>query len=117
VQRKEVTQLIPSLLIILMGSIDCATTVIGVFYAGDRELNPLMASIISSGIGAFLMVKIGATILIALTYIFARQILMRMPDKTGKAFRYSFKLLTFAYAGLICYLLLAVANNLLVLIR
>jgi len=112
--RKEV---IPSLLIILMGSIDCVTTVIGVFYSGDRELNPLMASIVSTGMGTFLVVKIGATIFIALTYIFARQVLMRMPDKDGRAFRYSFKFLTFAYAGLLCYLFLAVANNLLVLIR
>ena len=112
--RKEVT---PSLLIILMGSIDCVTTVIGVFYSGDKELNPLMASIVSSGIGVFLVVKIGATILIALTYIFARQVLMRMPDKNGRAFHYSFKFVKFAYAGLICYLFLAVANNLLVLIR
>ena len=109
--------MIPSLLVILMGSIDCATTVVGVFYSGDRELNPLMASIVSSGIGAFLAVKIGATIFIALTYIFARQVLMRMPDKNGLAFRYSFRFLTFAYAGLLCYLSLAVANNLLVLIR
>jgi len=112
--RKEV---IPSLLVILIGFIDCVTTVIGVFYSGDRELNPLMASIASTGLGAFLLVKIGATIFIALTYIFARQILMRVPDKNGRAFRYSFKFLTFAYAGLLCYLSLAVANNLLVLIR
>jgi hypothetical protein len=112
--RKEV---IPSLLIILMGSIDCVTTVIGVFYFGDKELNPLMASIVGSGIGAFLLVKIGATIFIALTYILARQVLMRMPDKNGRTFRYSFKFLTVAYAGLLCYLFLAVANNLLVLIR
>jgi len=112
--RKEV---IPSLLIILMGLIDCVTTVIGVFYSGDRELNPLMAGIVSSGIGTFLVVKIGATIFIALTYIFARQVLTRMPDKNGKAFRYSLKFLTFAYAMVICYLLLAVTNNLLVLIR
>jgi len=112
--RKEV---IPSLLIILVGSVDCVTTVIGVFYFGDKELNPFMASIISNGIGAFLAVKVGATIFIALTYIFARQILMRMPDKNGRTFRYSFKFLTFAYAGLFCYLFLAVANNLLVLIR
>jgi hypothetical protein len=112
--RKEV---IPSLLIILIGSIDCVTTVIGVFYSGDKELNPLMASIVNTGIGTFLIVKIGATILIALTYIFARQVLNRMPDKNGRAFRYSFKFLTFAYAGLLCYLFLAVANNLLVLIR
>jgi hypothetical protein len=112
--RKEV---IPSLIVILMGSIDCVTTVIGVFYSGDKELNPLMAGIVSSGIGTFLVVKIGATIFIALTYIFARQVLMRMPDKNGRAFHYSFKFLTFAYAAVISYLFLAVANNLFVLVR
>ena len=100
-----------------MGTLDCVTTVIGVLYSGAVELNPFMAGIVSSSIGAFVFVKIAATIMIALTYVFARQVLMRMPDKNGRAFHYSFKFLTFAYAGIVFCLFLAIANNLLVLIR
>ncbi len=66
---------IPSLLIILMGTLDCVTTILGVAYAGAKELNPAMAVIVNSNVGAFLVVKIAATIFIALTYVFARKIL------------------------------------------
>ena len=110
-------EVIPSLLIILMGSIDCVTTILGVVYSGAKEVNPVMAGIVSTNVGAFLAVKIGATIFIAATYIFARKILMGMPNRDGKAFTYSIKALTFAYAGLICFLTLTVANNLLILIK
>ena len=54
-------EIIPSLLLILMGAIDCVTTVIGVLYSGAKELNPFMAGIVSTNIGAFLVVKIAAT--------------------------------------------------------
>jgi len=110
-------EVIPCLLIILMGTIDCVTTIIGVVYSGAKELNPVMAGIVSTNVGAFLVVKIGATVFIAATYIFARKILMRMPNRDGKAFTYSTRALTFAYAGLICFLTLTVANNLMILIR
>jgi hypothetical protein len=109
--------IILSLLIILMGTLDCVTTVIGVLYSGAVELNPFMAGIVNTNISAFLVVKIGGTIFIALTYILARQVLMRMPNKSGKAFNYSSKLLRFTYAGLVSFLSIVVANNLLILIR
>lgn len=108
---------IPALLILLMGLMDCVTTIIGVAYSGAKELNPAMAVIINSSVGAFAVVKVAATVGIALTYIFARKILMRLPNKNGKAFAYSIKALTFAYVGLIGFLALAVANNLLILIH
>ena len=108
---------IPSLLILIMGTLDCATTIIGVVFSGAKELNPAMAIIVNSNVGAFLAVKIAATIFMALSYVFARQILQHMPNKNGKAFFYSIKALTLAYAGLTCFLALAVVNNLLILIK
>ena len=108
---------IPTLLIILMGLADCVTTIIGVAYSGATELNPAMAVIVNSSVGAFAVVKVAATMFIALTYIFARKILMHLPNKNGKTFTYSMKGLTFAYVGLIGFLAFAVANNLLILIR
>jgi hypothetical protein len=110
-------ELIPSLLIILMGTLDCLTTMIGVTYEGAKELNPAMAVIVDSNVGAFLIVKIVATVFIAVTYILARQILQRMPNTNGKTFHYSIKALTFAYAGVAAFIALAVVNNLIILIK
>lgn len=109
-------EFIPSLLILVMGVIDCLTTVVGVAYSGARELNPFMAGIVSTNVGAFLVIKIAATIFIAATYVFSRQLIMHLP-KNGKTFSYSCKMLKFAYGGLIAFLAITVANNLLILIK
>jgi len=103
--------------IVVMGLMDCLTTIIGVGYGGAKELNPAMAVIVNSSIGTFAIVKVAATMFIALAYIFARKILMYLSNKNDKTYAYSIKALTFAYVGLIGFLALAVANNLLILIR
>ena len=103
--------------IVVMGLMDCLTTIIGVGYSGAKELNPAMAVIVNSSIGTFAIVKVAATMFIALAYIFARKILMHLSNKNDKTYAYSIKALTFAYVGLIGFLALAVANNLLILIR
>jgi hypothetical protein len=100
-----------------MGTLDCVTTIVGIVFAGAKELNPAMAVIVNSNVGAFLAVKITTTIFIAVTYVFARKILLHLPNKSSKAFLYSIKALTFAYVGLAGFLALAVINNLLILIK
>ncbi|MGD0645708.1 MAG: DUF5658 family protein [Candidatus Bathyarchaeia archaeon] len=111
------TEVFLSFLLILMGSIDCLTTVIGVLYSGAAELNPFMAGIVSTNIGVFLLMKIAATILIAFTYILANRTLMKTQNKTSRSFKYSYKLLKVAYSGIIVFLVIVVANNLLILMR
>ena len=110
------TEVIPSFLLIFMGSIDCLTTVIGVLYSGATELNPFMAGIVSTNIGAFLVVKIAATLLIAFTYILANRTLMKTQNKSSKSFKYSSKFLKVAYAGIMVFMVIVVANNLLILL-
>ncbi len=105
-----------SFLLVLMGSIDCLTTVIGVLYFGAVELNPFMAGIVSTNIGAFLVVKLAATILIAFTYILANKTLMKTQNKSTKSFKYSCKFLKVAYAGILAFLVIVVANNLIILL-
>ena len=109
--------IIPSLLLILMGSIDCLTTVVGILYSGAKELNPLMAGIASTNIGAFLAVKIAATLLIAFTYVLANRTLTNTPNKSSKSFKYSYKLVRLAYVGIMIFMTIVVANNLLVLLK
>ncbi|MGD0996610.1 MAG: DUF5658 family protein [Candidatus Bathyarchaeia archaeon] len=108
--------IIPSLLLIIMGAIDCLTTVIGVLYSGATELNPFMAGIVSTNIGAFLVVKIAATLFIAFTYILANRTLIKTPNKGSKSFKYSSKFLKVAYAGIMVFMVIVVANNLLILL-
>ena len=108
---------IPVLLIISMGLADCITTIIGVTFSGASEINPAMAGIVNSSVGTFAVVKVAATMFIALTYLVARKVLMNLTNKGGKAYGYSMRGLTFAYVGLIGFLGVAVANNLLILIH
>jgi membrane protein DedA with SNARE-associated domain len=109
------TELLPSVLLIIMGSLDCFTTVIGITFAGAKELNPFMAGIVNSNIGAFLAIKIVATFIVAFSYIVARQVISTA-DKKTKIFQYSSKLIKIVYVGLLAFLVLVVVNNLLILL-
>jgi len=99
-----------------MGSIDCLTTVIGVLYSGATELNPFMAGIVNTNIGAFLVVKIVATIFIAFTYLLANRTLTKTQNKSSKSFKYSYQFLKIAYVGIMVFMVMVVANNLLILL-
>jgi len=109
-------EVFPSFLIILLGSIDCLTTIIGVMYFGASELNPFMIGIVNSSIFAFLVLKISATFLIGFTYLLANRTLNKSMDKSTKTFKYSNKLMKGVYAGLVFFLLITVINNLVVLL-
>jgi hypothetical protein len=109
-------EVIPGFLLVLMGSIDCLTTVIGVMYFGAVELNPFMAGAVNTGIGAFLAIKIASTLLIALTYVIATKTLQKYPNKTTKSFKISNKMLKIGYGGIIAFLCIVVANNLIILL-
>ena len=108
-------QVIPSILLIIMGIVDCITTVIGILYHGATELNPLMAGIVSSNIGAFLIVKLVATMFAASSFVIANKTLMSTQNKETRTFIYSSKLIKIAGVGLLVFLAIVVANNLLVL--
>ena len=110
------TEVFPSFLIVLLGSIDCITTFIGVMYFGAAELNPFMTGIVSSSITAFLVLKISATFLIGFTYIYAKRTLNKAMDKSTRAFSVSCKVIKGAYAGIMIFLIITVINNLFVLV-
>jgi len=103
---------LPSCLIILLGSIDCLTTLIGTIYAGAVEVNPLMKCILSTNVMAFLAIKISATLIIGFTYIFAKGTL----DNSTKTSKYSRNLMRVAFAGIISLLIITAINNLTVIL-
>jgi len=110
------SEVFPSFFIILLGSIDCLTTVIGLLYSRAVELNPFMAGIISINVIGFLALKISATFFIGFTYILAKRTLNRTVDKSTKVFNYSRRLIKGAYAGLMLFLIATVINNLTILL-
>ena len=110
------SELFPSFLIVLLGSMDCVTTAIGVLFFGASEVNPFLTGIVSTSIIAFLAVKISATLLIGATYILAKRTLNKAENKESRSFRISSKLIKIAYAGLMIFLIIVVVNNLTILL-
>jgi len=105
----------PTLLLALIGSMDCATTVIGILYFGAVEYNPILSGLVSTNIVGFVVLKLATTLLVCLIFSFAEKILMKTPEKASKGFSRTYSLLKFAHAGTIIFLLITVANNFLVL--
>jgi len=109
------TQIIPSMLLIIMGTIDCITTVIGILYHGATELNPFMAGIVSTNIGAFLIVKLATIMIAPSSFVLADKTLRNTQNKGTKTFIFSSKLIKIASASTLVFLAIVVTNNLLVL--
>ena len=94
---------------------DCITTVIGILYFGAVELNPFLSSVLSTNIEAFVILKVATTIFVCLTLVQARRVLLKSSDQTSVAFVRAKKLVKVATAGVLVFLFLVVANNLIVL--
>jgi hypothetical protein len=107
----------PSLLLVFVGSMDCLTTVIGILYFGAVETNPFMAGMVSTNLPAFVALKLTTTIFVSLIFIQAEKILMQTRDKNSRAFVWTKRILVAAYVGIVAFLVIVVANNVLVLAR
>jgi hypothetical protein len=107
--------LLPSFLLALMGTIDCATTLVGTMYYGAIESNPIMATVVGN-VPLFIALKLAATFCIAGTYISAKRILNSTEDKNSKGFLIGSKVIEVAYAGLVVFLMAIVVNNLIVML-
>jgi hypothetical protein len=105
----------PTLLLALMGSMDCLTTVIGILYFGAVELNPLIAGVVSTNLPAFVILKLTTTVFVCLIFVQAEKILMKTENKNCRAFTCTNNLLKVAYVGVILFLVVVVVNNLMVL--
>jgi hypothetical protein len=52
---------------------DCLTTVIGTLYYGTRELNPILADLVSSNLPAFVFVRLTVTVSVGLIIVLAEK--------------------------------------------
>jgi hypothetical protein len=109
------TNILPSFVLLLMGTMDCVTTIIGVLFFGATETNPVLVGVVNSNIAVFTVLKLTATFCIAGTYILSKSMLDRTVDKTTHSFRISNVFVKATYAGLVLFLIAVVANNFLVL--
>jgi len=100
-----------------MGSMDCATTAIGILYFGAVELNPFLTGIVNTNLTAFIALKLTATVFITLIFRQADKLLTQTQNKNTRAFTWTRNLIRAAYAGLMLFLLIVVANNLIVLAK
>jgi hypothetical protein len=100
-----------------MGSMDCLTTVLGALFFGTRELNPVLAGLVSSDIPGFVMLKLSVTVAVGLIFVLAQKTLMRTSDHTSNSFKIALKTLKMAYFSIVLLLSIVVANNILVLLH
>ena len=110
-------KVVPSLAIILIGSVDCLTTAIGILYFGAVERNPFLAGITTTNLPAFAAIKLGATIFAVLLFSLAEKTLMKAEDKSTKGYVCTRYVLRGAYAAVAVFLLIAVLNNIAVIVR
>lgn len=103
----------PSLLI-LMGSMDWLTTIVGIVYFGAVEGNPLIADLTRSNLVAFSALKLGAAFIIGFMFYQAEKTLNRNADRKSRGFTRVRYVLRGAYIACITFLIAVVANNVLI---
>jgi hypothetical protein len=100
-----------------MGSMDWLTTIIGIVYFGAVEGNPFLADITGTSLPAFTAIKLSTTVIVGLLFYKAEKTLLRTQDKNHRSFRCARIILRVAYILAIVLLLLAVLNNLIVVVK
>ena len=107
---------VPSLSLILMGSMDWLTTIIGIVYFGAVEGNPFIADITQASLPVFTVIKLSTTVMVALLFYKAEKTLLGTPDKSTRSFKFARIVLRAAYVVATVVLLFAVLNNLIVVV-
>lgn len=108
---------VPSLSLILMGSMDWLTTIIGIAYFGAVEGNPFLANITQTSLLMFTVIKLSTTVMVALLFYKAEKTLLGTPDKGTRSFKCARIVLRAAYVTATVVLLFAVLNNLIVVVN
>ena len=96
---------------------DWLTTIIGIFYFGAVEGNPFLAGITRTSLPAFTVIKLFTTVFVGLLFYKADKMLLRTQDKSTQSFRCARIILGVAYLTATALLLVAVLNNLIVVVK
>jgi 4-hydroxybenzoate polyprenyltransferase len=102
----------PSLLI-LMGSLDWLTTIVGIVCFGAVEGNPFLAGLASTNLPVFTAIKLGTAVFVGFLFYRADKTLNQAENKSSKGFKRTRLLLKVAFLASAVFLLFAVLNNVL----
>jgi hypothetical protein len=100
-----------------MGLMDWLTTTIGIFCFGAVESNPFVAGIAGTSLPAFTVIKLSATLFAGLLFYQGERWLLRTPDKTSLSFKCTRIMLKGTCIAATVFLLIAVVNNLIVVVN
>jgi hypothetical protein len=98
-----------------MGYMDWLTTIIGIFYFGAVEVNPLFAELTRTNLVAFTAIKLMTTIFVGLFYYLGERMLVRLKDRKSRSFLCARIILRGGYVVVTAILLSAVLNNIIVI--
>ncbi len=100
---------LPSLLV-LMGSLDWLTTVIGIRYFGAVEGNPFLSALTETNLLAFTAVKLGTVFFVGFLFYQAEN-LSKAENQDRNASKWIHLILKSAYIASVAFLVFAVLNN------
>lgn len=107
---------LPSFVLMLLGAMDCLTTIVGVQSSSGVELNPFMAGLVNTNVPAFFAIKMVATAFMGFTFIGASTLLNMSFDRGSRYFTIFDRTLKVACLGLIAFIAAVVINNLVILL-
>lgn len=107
----------PSLIFILAGAMDWLTTIIGVTWFGAVESNPFIANVVSSSLPVFAALKLAATVFFGLFFYLGERMLCKAQYVDIRSLQYARMILKSACVAVTVLLLIAVVNNLIVVVR
>jgi hypothetical protein len=102
----------PSLLV-LMGSLDWLTTIVGIVFFGAVEGNPFLAGLAGTNLPAFTAIKLGTAVFVGFLFYQADKTLNRAENKSSKGVARTRFVLKGAYLASAIFLAFAVLNNVL----
>jgi hypothetical protein len=98
-------------LLVLMGSLDWLTTIIGIVWFGAVEGNPFLAGLAITNLPAFTVIKLGTAVFIGFLFYQADKTLNSAANQGSKAAKRVRLLLKAAYSVSLVFLMFAVLSN------
>jgi hypothetical protein len=83
----HVIKFVSGLLLILMGTLDCLTTVVGTVYFGTQELNPLIATLLNFNLPVFAAIKLAVTVCVGTIFVLAEKTLLGTEGTNKRSFK------------------------------
>ena len=99
--------------IVLLGSADLFTTVLGVAFFGAAEVNPLLSGLMQTSIPFFIGLKAAAVILSGFAFYAGAKTVAQSFNRSGMGIRF----IEFGYFVSVIFLTIVVTNNVIVILR